>query len=84
MILKFIGPGFYVVGLTNGRTYECLGVEGAYFRVVDDSGEDYLYQITNPGPLNDPEWPAKWEVISDSPDRRLEAAIMKYEAAKTV
>ena len=83
MTLKFIGPSFYVVGLTNGKMYECLGVEGAYFRIVDDSGEDYLYSITTPGPLNAPEWPAKWEIICDSPNRILEEAIMKYDCRCT-
>jgi hypothetical protein len=31
--------------LTLGKLYELLGVEanGAFYRIVDDSGEDYLY-----------------------------------------
>ena len=35
--------------LTLGRIYELLGIEaeGAFFRIVDDSGEDYLYPASH-------------------------------------
>ena len=31
--------------LTLGKIYECLGIEGkgSFVRIIDDSGEDYLY-----------------------------------------
>ncbi len=29
--------------LTNGDIYEVISVERGWYRVVDDSGEDYLY-----------------------------------------
>lgn len=29
--------------LMKGRVYECLGIENGWYRVVDESGEDYLY-----------------------------------------
>ena len=29
--------------LTNGDIYEVVSVERGWYRVVDDSGEDYLY-----------------------------------------
>lgn len=29
--------------LTNGKVYEVLSVERDWYRIVDDSGEDYLY-----------------------------------------
>lgn len=31
--------------LTLGKLYECLGIEGkgSFLRIIDDSGEDYLY-----------------------------------------
>ena len=43
--------------LTLGKIYEMLGVEGqgSFYRIIDDSGEDYLYPIrtskwcSNPG-----------------------------------
>ena len=29
--------------LTNGQTYEVLSIEKGWYRIVDDSGEDYLF-----------------------------------------
>lgn len=29
--------------LTNGKIYKVLSVEKEWYRIVDDSGEDYLY-----------------------------------------
>lgn len=42
MKVKFIGKTEFLV-LTNGKIYDVLSVEKGYYRVVDDSGEDYLY-----------------------------------------
>jgi hypothetical protein len=35
--------------LTLGRIYEMLGIEasGSFYRIVDDSGEDYLYPVSH-------------------------------------
>jgi hypothetical protein len=35
--------------LTLGRIYECIGVEadGAFLRILDDSGDDYLYPASH-------------------------------------
>ena len=35
--------------LTLGRIYQLVGVEadGAFYRIVDDSGEDYLYPASH-------------------------------------
>lgn len=52
MKLKYVGDSFGVDSLTNEKTYECLGEEGPFYRIIDDSGEDYLYSKTNPAPLN--------------------------------
>ena len=39
--------------LTLGRIYERLGVEadGAFYRIVDDSGDDYLYPASHFRPV---------------------------------
>lgn len=29
--------------LTNGKSYEVISIEHGWYRIVDDSGEDYLY-----------------------------------------
>jgi len=39
--------------LTLGRIYQMLGVEGrgSFYRIIDDSGEDFLYPISHFKPL---------------------------------
>ena len=36
--------------LTNGKIYKVLSVERGWYRVVDDTGEDYLYPAGNRQP----------------------------------
>ena len=33
--------------LTNGKHYDVLATEKGWYRIVDDSGEDYLYPPEN-------------------------------------
>lgn len=33
--------------LTNGKIYKVLSVERGWYRVIDDTGEDYLYPAGN-------------------------------------
>ncbi len=77
MKLRYIGESFGVDGLTDGRIYECLGVEldGALVRVIDDSGEDYIYSASNPAPMDKSSSGGKWEIIEDSPDEVLSKII---------
>lgn len=42
MKVKFLGKTEFLV-LTHGRIYDVLSVEKGWYRIVDDSGEDYLY-----------------------------------------
>ena len=42
MRIKYIGKTSPLV-LTNGKVYNVLSIEKRWLRVVDDSGEDYLY-----------------------------------------
>ena len=50
--LRYVGESFYVEGLTNGKIYEAWEEDEDYYRVIDDSGEDYLYSKVTPGPLD--------------------------------
>lgn len=50
MQVKYMGKSDFLV-LTSGRDYEVLSVENGWYRIVDDSGEDYLY----PAELFEPE-----------------------------
>ena len=42
MKIKWKGKTEFLV-LTHNKMYEVLSVEKGWYRVVDDSGEDYLY-----------------------------------------
>lgn len=42
MKVKWIGKTSFLM-LTHGKIYDVLSVEKGWYRVVDDSGEDYLY-----------------------------------------
>ena len=41
MKVKYIGETDY--SLTNGGEYEVIAVEKGYYRIIDNSGEDYLF-----------------------------------------
>lgn len=62
MKIKYIGLSFGVDSLTNGKIYEATEENGMY-RVVDDSGEDYLYSKENPAPLDGSSPGGKWVII---------------------
>ena len=64
MKLKYIGETFYGgLGLTNGKVYETSIDKSGMYRVIDDSGEDYLYSPTNPGPLDGSSKGGRWEIV---------------------
>lgn len=42
MKIRFIGKTELLV-LTHGKIYNVLSTEKGWYRVIDDSGEDYLY-----------------------------------------
>ncbi|WP_282919892.1 hypothetical protein [Ignavigranum ruoffiae] len=65
--LKFIGESFYDGdGLTDGKIYDVVAInEPGLFAVVDDSGEDYLYSMTNPAPGDWSSEGGKWELVED-------------------
>lgn len=62
MKIKYIGETFGVGCLTNGKIYEASDEEFGY-RVIDDSGEDYLYSKENPAPLDGSSKGGKWVII---------------------
>ena len=71
MKLKYVGESFGAVSLTNGTVYECLGEDSGMFRIVDDSGEDYLYSVVNPRPLDGSSKGGKWEIVEDDKNGTL-------------
>ncbi|MBP2057177.1 hypothetical protein J2Z60_000339 [Lactobacillus colini] len=64
MRLKYIGESFGVDSLTNGKIYEIIGEEEGMYRVIDDSGEDYLYSKTNPASLDGSSKGGRWEIVN--------------------
>lgn len=41
MKVKYIGES--CVSLTNGKIYEVITIEDGWYRIVDDTDEDYLF-----------------------------------------
>lgn len=68
MKIRYVGESFGVDSLTDGKVYECLGVElDGLIRVIDDSEEShgYLYSPTDPAPLDGSSPGGKWEIVED-------------------
>ena len=42
MKAKYLGES-WGISLTKNKIYECLGYEGHFIRIIDDTGEAYLY-----------------------------------------
>lgn len=45
MKVKYIGNESSPLSLITGRLYECIEVCNPWCRVIDETGEDYLYPI---------------------------------------
>ena len=45
MKVKYIGEKSSDLSLITNKEYECLGQEFDRYRVIDETGEDYLYPI---------------------------------------
>lgn len=63
MKLRYIGESFGIDSLTNGKVYEAEEENEGMYRVIDDSGDDYLYSKDNPAPLDGSSSGGKWEVV---------------------
>lgn len=70
MKLRYLGPSFGVESLTDGKIYECLGLDAGLLRIVDNSDEDYLYSVI-PGPMWDESIRGRWEVVEDDENGTL-------------
>lgn len=68
--VKYVGSSFGIEQLTNGEIYDVIGIEYPFIRIIDDSGEDYLYSIYKPSSLEKPELYGKWELIETN-DKEL-------------
>lgn len=77
MKVRYIGESFGAMSLTNGKIYKCLDIkpEIDMIKIIDDSGEDYIYPIINPRPLDESSKGGKWEIIEDKDDKFKKAFI---------
>lgn len=75
MKVRYIGESFGVDSLTSQKVYTCLAVEDGLLRIIDDSGEDYLYSATNPAPLDGSAPGGTWEIVEDDENQSLYKAI---------
>ncbi len=69
MKLKYVGESFGVDSLANGKIYEATDENEGMYRVIDDSGEDYLYSKDRPALLDGSSEGGKWEIV-DTEDMR--------------
>ena len=51
--------------LQNGKIYDAEIENEWMYRVIDDSGEDYLYSKTNPAPLDRSSKGGRWEIVNE-------------------
>lgn len=67
MRVKYIGPNIGVDGLFNGGVYEVLEVDEltGMLRIIDESGEDYLYSPTKPRPIAGEYAGGRFEIVED-------------------
>ena len=62
MKIRYVGVSFGIDSLTDGKIYEATE-ENGFYRVIDDSGEDYLYSMTNPAPWDGSGPGGTWEIV---------------------
>lgn len=78
MKVRYIGRNIGVDGLVSNRVYEVNGVDEltGYLAVIDESGEDYLYNPKNPRPIASPDHPGgRFEIVEDDDNHTLEKVI---------
>jgi|LFRM01.2.fsa_nt_gb hypothetical protein len=64
-IVRYIGESFGVDALTDGKEYNIVRDQYGYPKVVDDSDEDYIYDLVNPRPLDNSSEGGRFEVLED-------------------
>jgi hypothetical protein len=75
--VKYIGESFGVDSMTDGKEYDVLEVDGltGALRIVDNSGEDYLYHPKSPKPNGAKRAYGRYEIIEDDENGSLKRAI---------
>ena len=63
--VKYVGESFGVDSLTDGIIYNVVKDEKGMIKIVDDSGEDYMYDLINPKPLNNSSPGGRLTIVDD-------------------
>lgn len=63
--VKYIGESFGVDALTDGSIYDVVFDINGDIKIVDDSGEDYIYDLNNPKPLDGSSVGGEFYIIDD-------------------
>ncbi|WP_338817586.1 hypothetical protein WFJ11_02235 [Parvimonas micra] len=63
--VKYVGETFGVDSLTNDKIYNVVYDENKTIKIVDDSNEDYYYDLINPRPLDGSSYGGKFYIIED-------------------
>lgn len=76
MKVKYIGPDIGIDGLKSNRIYDVLEVDEltGYLRIIDESGDDYLYHPNKPQAIAGTYKGGYFEIINDK-DNILKNAI---------
>lgn len=74
--VKYSGESFGVDSLTDGEVYDVVRDETGMIKIVDDSEEDYIYDLVNPKPLNGSSPGGKFRIIDD-PNKELGKYILQ-------
>lgn len=65
-IVRYIGESFWAGdGFTNGKNYSVVRDKNNYLKVVDDSDEDYIWDLRNPKPSDESSKGGKFELVED-------------------
>ena len=78
MKVRYVGVSFGVDSLTDGKIYDVIELDefSGGLRVVDNSGEDYLYSPNHPRPAAVPGHPGgRWVIVEDDEIGTLRIAI---------
>lgn len=63
--VEYTGESFGVDSLTNNTIYNVVRDETDTIKVVDDSEEDYIYDLVNPKPLDGSSNGGKFIIVDD-------------------
>lgn len=69
--VKYVGRTFGVESLTNEKIYDVVDIDEPFIKVIDDSGEPYLYSLSRPSSMENPnEEYGEW-ILIETNDNKL-------------